>query len=366
MSVAPRVDPAIPTNRDSASSEGIEPSPGGQDRQPARRFLPLRWLQVHGRSIEREILIVQWALPLVLVGIVLVYEVAEHFVERREGFPSADFLGEVFFFGILGPIAVWLVLRWIRQEWQQRERDKRMLRQMYSELAEAQEHLNTLHAQRGELLNRLMSIQEEERRRLAREIHDELGQLLTGLSLNLKLCQEAIPDDVVSAHDRLARANSLVRHTIEQAHHLIADLRPTVLDDYGLMPALQEELYQRLGPLNIAFHLDAVGDVEQLPPDVATAAFRIVQEAVTNIIHHANAHQVCVRLQETNGGLTVTVEDDGVGLPATFNGATRDQALGILGMQERARALGGSLQITSLEPSGTQIQFYLPAQQEQS
>jgi signal transduction histidine kinase len=365
MSVAPRVDPAIPTSRDSASSEAIEPSPGGEDRYLARRFLPRRRLQVHGHGIEREILIVQWALPLVLVGIVLVYEIAEHFLEKREMFPSLDFLGEVFFFGILGPIAVWLALRWVRRQWQDREHDKQMLQRMYSELAEAQEHLNTLHSQRGELLNRLMSIQEEERRRLAREIHDELGQLLTGLSLNLKLCQEAIPDDVVSAHNRLARANTLVRHTIEQAHRLIADLRPTVLDDYGLMPALQEELHQRLDPLDIVFHLDGVGDVDQLPPDVTTAAFRIVQEAVTNIIRHADAREVCVRLQETEEGLTVTVEDDGVGLPETFNGATGDQALGILGMQERARALGGSLQITSLEPSGTQIQFHLPAQQGQ-
>lgn len=352
-------------NRDRAFLEVSDTLPDRQDRQLGRLFLPLRWLPLHGQNIEREILIVQWGLPLVLVCVVLGYEIAEHWLEKQESFPSPDFLGEVFFFGILGPIAVWLVLRWIRREWLEREQDKQALQRMYSELAKAQEHLNTLHAQRGELLNRLISVQEEERRRLAREIHDELGQLLTGLSLNLKLCQEAIPNDVEDAHDRLVKATTLVRHTIEQAHHLIADLRPTVLDDYGLMLALQEELHQRLAPLDIAIHLDAVGDVEQLPPDVATTAFRIVQEAITNIIRHASAQQVRVRLQNTAEGLAVTVEDDGVGLRDTLDGARSNQALGILGMEERARALGGSLQVSSIEPHGTGLQFYLPARREQ-
>ncbi|MFQ5593744.1 MAG: sensor histidine kinase [Anaerolineae bacterium] len=365
MSVAPRVDPAIPVDLNSAFPEAHDTPPNRQDYQPGRRFGPLRWRQISGHNIERQILIVQWALPLVLFGIVLVYEVAEHFLAKRETFPSPDFLGEVFFFGILGPIAVWLVLRWIRSEWLQREHDKQALQRMYRDLAEAQKRLNTLHTQRGELLNRLMSIQEEERRRLAREIHDELGQLLTGLSLNLKLCQDAIPDDFEGAHDRLSRATTLVRHTIEQAHYWIADLRPTALDDYGLMPALQEELHQRLSPLNIAIHLDAGEDMEQLPPPVATTAFRIVQEAVTNVIRHANAGEVRVQLQFTGEGLMASVEDDGVGMRETINGATDNQALGILGMQERASALGGSLQVASIEPNGTRIQFYLPAQKGQ-
>ena len=333
--------------------------------EPVRSPWPAEWLSARGINVEDQIHIVQWALPLVLAGIVFAYEMAEHLISKGQPPSSPDFLGEVYFFGILGPVAVWLVLWWIRHEWHERERDKQALQQMYDELAEAQEGLNRLHAQRGELLNRLMSVQEEERRRLAREIHDELGQLLTGLSLNLRLCQEAVPDNLPTAHDRLAKASSVVRHTIEQSHRLIVDLRPTVLDDYGLVPALEEEVNQRLAPLGIEAELDTRGNVNRLPADVATAAFRIVQEAITNVIRHAEASSVHIRLQQTSNGLTVMVEDDGVGLPTkgvrSLNGHS---ALGILGMQERARALGGWLEVTRRDPRGARVHLWLPLQTE--
>jgi signal transduction histidine kinase len=214
---------------------------------------------------------------------------------------------------------------------------------------------------RRQLLARLITAREEERQHLAREIHDELGQLLTGLSLNLKLCRQAMPDIPQAARDHLTRADGLVRHTIEQSHRLIGDLRPPVLDDYGLVPALQEELSQRLGPLDIAAHLDTEGEVGRLPPDVTTATFRIVQEAVTNIIRYANAQQVQVCLQQASDGLTVTVEDDGVGLPdERSSGPNERRGLGILGMQERADALGGWLQVTRRSPRGTRVVLWLP------
>jgi signal transduction histidine kinase len=227
--------------------------------------------------------------------------------------------------------------------------------------------LKARDAVRRQLLARLITAREEERRRLAREIHDELGQLLTGLSLNLKLSQEAVLNDPQTARDHLDRANALVRHTIEQSHRLITDLRPTVLDDYGLVPALREELNQRLAPLCIEAHLHTEGDIERLPAEVATAAFRIAQEAITNVIRHADAHQVHVRLQQTAGGLTVTVDDDGIGLPKeVLNNRDGRQALGILGMQERAGALGGQLAVTPREPHGTRVHLWLPLQKKAS
>jgi signal transduction histidine kinase len=214
---------------------------------------------------------------------------------------------------------------------------------------------------RRQLLAKLISAREEERRHLAREIHDELGQLLTGLSLNLKLCQQAVPDDPQAAQDHLARTNALVRHIIEQSHQLIADLRPTVLDDYGLVPALREELNQRLAPLEIVARLDTEGDVEPLPADVTTTTFRIVQEAITNVIRHANAHLVHVHLRRATDGVTVIVEDDGVGLPDDdLPSSDGRRALGILGMQERAGALGGRLQVTRRQPHGTRVALWLP------
>lgn len=226
--------------------------------------------------------------------------------------------------------------------------------QLYKELKEKDDI-------RRQLLAKLISAREEERRYLAREIHDELGQLMTGLSLNLKLCQQAMPDDPQAAHTYLTKASSLVRHTIEQSDRLITRLRPAALDDYGLVPALQDELSQRLAPLDIGFQLETEGDTESLPAEVTTATFRIVQEAITNVIRHANAHQVHVCLQRVGDGLTVTVQDDGVGLPGErFSGTEGRRGLGILGMQERADALGGRLEVSRRQPQGTQVVLWLP------
>lgn len=227
--------------------------------------------------------------------------------------------------------------------------------QLYAEL-------ETRDALRRQLLGRLTTAHEEERRYFARELHDELGQLLTGLSLNLKLCQQAMPRDPAEAAEHLARANALIGETIEQSHRLIADLRPAVLDDFGLIPALQEELDQRLTPAGIAAGLDAGGDAAGLPPEIATAAFRIAQEAITNVIRHANAAQVHVQVQRTASGLVMTIEDDGVGLPDEAPGGAADgrQAFGILGMQERAEALGGRLDVTRRIPGGTRVALMLP------
>jgi signal transduction histidine kinase len=230
--------------------------------------------------------------------------------------------------------------------------------------AEADKLYHELEARdtiRRQLLARLINAREEERRHLAREIHDELGQLLTGLSLNLKLGQKAVPDSFQAVHRYLVKANALVRDTIEQSHRLIAHLRPAVLDDYGLVPALQEELNQRLAPLSIAAHLDAEGDMEQLPGEVVTAAFRIVQEALTNVIRHANAGQVQVRVQQTSNELSLVVEDDGAGLPdKALRSSNGRQSLGILGMQERAGALGGRLAVTRRHSGGTRVELRLP------
>lgn len=226
--------------------------------------------------------------------------------------------------------------------------------QLYAEL-EARDTV------RRQLLARLITAREEERRYLAREIHDELGQLLTGLSLNLKLGQEAVPTSFRAVHQYLVTANALVRDTIEEAHRLIAHLRPTVLDDYGLVPALRDELSRRLEPLHIAVQLDTEGDMDRLPGEVATAAFRIVQEALTNVIRHANASQVQVQVRQTAGGLAVVVEDNGVGFSGERpHGSEGRQALGILGMQERASALGGRLEVARRQPGGTRVTLWLP------
>jgi signal transduction histidine kinase len=211
-------------------------------------------------------------------------------------------------------------------------------------------------ADRRRLLARLIDAREEEHRRLARRIHDSLGQLLTGLSLNLKLCQQAIPENFTEVHHQLTRLNGLARHTIEQAHHLITQLRPSVLDDYGLVPAIQEEVAQQLRESGIQAHVENSGRVDDLPTPVATATFRIVQEAITNVLRHANATQIWISLQCEDGALLVTIEDDGAGLKE----GNHYRGLGILGMEERAGALGGQVAVTARQPHGTRVAVRLP------
>jgi two-component system, NarL family, sensor histidine kinase UhpB len=211
-------------------------------------------------------------------------------------------------------------------------------------------------ADRRRLLARLIDAREEEQRRLARRIHDSLGQLLTGLSLNLKLCQQAIPETLPDAHQQLTRLNGLVRHTMEQAHSLITQLRPSVLDDYGLLPAIHEEVGQQLRGSGIQMHMEKSGAVDDLPGPVATATFRIVQEAITNVIRHANATHVWISLHCAEGALVASIEDDGAGLQE--DGQYR--GLGILGMQERAGALGGQVGVTPRQPHGTRVSVWLP------
>jgi len=346
-----------------------------------QNFFLLKWLEDRGFSIQKQLFLLQWALPILLALIVVSDEVYEYTFDDAPLW-SKVFAIEVCFFGIIGPIAVWFALGWMRAMWLEREQNHKALQQMYDELNIAQERLHILHVQRGELLNRVINVQEEERRHLSREIHDELGQLLTGLSLNLKVCQGTVPANLEQAHSHLHKASNLVQQTIEQARRITIGLRPTALDDAGLLPAIKEELHQRLDPLGLQVSFEAQGDIAHLPPDIAIAAFRIIQEAVTNIIRHAQAHQVKVHLQCTQLGLAAEIADDGIGVQA--NSAVGKEAkissklnmsdgyervanarhhLGVIGMQERATAIGGWLKVVPGKSIGTEVQLWLPITQ---
>lgn len=218
--------------------------------------------------------------------------------------------------------------------------------------------LREKEAARAALLNQVIQAQEEERLRVAREIHDELGQLLTRLSINLKMCETQIAAAPPQAARTLAATQTLVWQTIEQAHRLIVELRPTLLDELGLEAALREELTTRLAPLGVTTTLDAAGAPKRLPAPVEIAVFRIAQEAISNIARHAHATRAMLSLRADRGGLDVLIEDDGVGIPDDWrNGANGHRPLGLLGMQERAALLGGRL---TIEPRGTRVLLRVP------
>lgn len=212
-------------------------------------------------------------------------------------------------------------------------------------------------AARTALLNQAIQAQEEERRRVAREIHDELGQLLTRLSINLKMCEKQIAAQPTQAADTLAATQALVWQTIEQAHRLIVELRPTLLDELGLEAALREELKTRLVPLGVETDLQVQGAPDRLAPSLEITVFRIAQEAISNIARHAHATHAQLSLRADDvGGLQVLVEDDGVGLCEDWQSANNGhRPLGLLGMQERASLLGGTLTIEPRPPHGTRV-----------
>ncbi|HET7261592.1 MAG TPA: PAS domain-containing sensor histidine kinase [Casimicrobiaceae bacterium] len=196
---------------------------------------------------------------------------------------------------------------------------------------------------------------EQETRRIARELHDELGQQLTMLQMDVAWCRARVPPGLAA---KLERMDELLRSTIASTRRIASDLRPLLLDDLGLVPALEwlvQNFSQRSG---IACSLSVDRPQIDLPMARASALFRIVQESLTNIAKHARATRVEVRLVHEPGRLVVRVRDDGVGLPAGF--APRAGSFGLLGMRERVSFLGGVLSITGIPGAGTTVEVHLP------
>ncbi len=206
-----------------------------------------------------------------------------------------------------------------------------------------------------DVLRRAVLAQEIERRRLARELHDETGQALTSILLGLSGVEHA--DTLEEAREAAAGLRELVVSTLQGVRRLAVELRPTALDDFGLVPALK-----RLGrSIREGSGLDVqvearLGD-ERLPDEVETAVYRIVQEALTNAIKHAAAGHVSVVLTRKHGRLSIVIEDDGRGFDPT---EAAGGGLGLLGMQERVALIDGSLHVQSAPGAGTTLLLDLP------
>src|SRR5205823_10665676 len=204
-----------------------------------------------------------------------------------------------------------------------------------SSLAERQRELS-------ELSTRLMSVQEEERRRLSRELHDEFGQSLTAVNANLWLIERQAPADAEALRHRAAETRRLVGRTLAAMRELSQLLRPAVLDTLGLMPSLDALVSAFREHHQIATSLTGDGLPERLPAEMETALYRIAQAALTNVARHARAARVRVALTAMGAELRLEIEDDGVGL-AAHNGGTPPTGTGLVGIRERVRALGGQL-----------------------
>lgn len=214
---------------------------------------------------------------------------------------------------------------------------------------------------RSRLLERVISVQEEERKRVSRELHDEAGQALTSLMLGLKYLHETTGDEKVRTQADDLRA--VASDTLDLMHDLSLDLRPSSLDDLGLAAALERYAhdYGRKHEINVDFHPGALRD-RRLPAEHELAVYRIVQEALTNTAKHAEAGNVSVTLEMRNGTAVVVAEDDGCGFDTddarSSNGHTR--RLGLLGMEERAALVGGRLTVESRAGAGTSVFLEIP------
>jgi signal transduction histidine kinase len=209
------------------------------------------------------------------------------------------------------------------------------------------------------LSRQLFHIQEEERRHLARELHDEIGQTLTAAKINLKIIAPDVPAKVTG---RLEDSVQLLDRLLRQVRELSLDLRPPLLDELGLVPTLRwlvDQQAQRAG-LRVTFTANVNG--LKLAPDVQTACFRMAQEAITNIIRHSGAKNVAVELRREAERLTLRVRDDGTGFDAAAvqRRTTQDFSLGLVSMKERALLVRGGFEVQSAPGQGTEIRAWFP------
>ena len=223
---------------------------------------------------------------------------------------------------------------------------------------QAEEDLRQSRNELRELGAAAHTTREQEKSRIARELHDELGQALTMLQMDVAWFREKIPADAPGVSVKLDRMEGLLKRTIAATRRIASDLRPLVLDDLGLAPALEwlvQSFTQRTG-LPCAL---AVDDPQlELPGEQSTAVFRVVQESLTNIAKHAQASQVKVEISSDAGMLTVRVVDDGVGF--AIEAPRKPGSLGLLGLRERASLLSGEATIVSTPGKGTTVELRLP------
>ena len=213
---------------------------------------------------------------------------------------------------------------------------------------------------RRELLGAVIAAQEAERARVSRDLHDDIGQALTSLLLGLRLIN--VPGEVAVGSDsteRLAELRALVADALHRTRQMAFDLRPTVLDDVGLTPALERlvaEVARRSG-LAVDAAVDGIPEYDGVAPAVATVVYRVVQEALTNVVRHAGASSASVAVTVASGRLRAVVEDDGTGFDPD---RPADGHLGLQGMKERAELIGGTVRILSAPGSRTTVVLDVP------
>jgi signal transduction histidine kinase len=219
-----------------------------------------------------------------------------------------------------------------------------------------------------ELAHQMINLQEEERRSISRELHDDLGQLITTMAIGLGLLFDELPEPAVESRDRVTDLVNIANMTIERVRGLSRDLRPPALDLVGLGPSLEGSCRDFSRRTNIPVRFSIEKGIPVLPEAASISLYRFLQEALTNILKHASASQVWVKLSCSPGWVHLSVRDDGSGFPQTTKGQIEfsiprkdgSDGLGLLGMVERIAQLDGIVELDSKPGQGSRITAWIP------
>lgn len=227
--------------------------------------------------------------------------------------------------------------------------------------------LNSMDLQRKKAAASVIKAQEEERKRIARELHDETSQSLTGLVIGIRMVQEIVPDDMPEIIERLGNINDLAHATLNEVHTMAIRLRPSVLDDLGLAAALRSYCKEFTEITGIKVEMQLLGMSQRLTPELETVLYRVVQEALTNVARHSGATNCRVTLKRRERFISGAIEDDGRGFDSqsVMMSDEKGRGLGLHGMKERIELVGGSLEFDSRPNDGTSIFIEVPIKNEE-
>jgi signal transduction histidine kinase len=291
-----------------------------------------------------------------------IYQCSSHYFGETTVF-NQDLFARVFGFPVQllraasAIVAAVFVIRFLRSFEVEAQRHIDELQNARLEEARRREEL------RGELLRRVVSAQEAERQRIARELHDATGQALTAIGLGLRGVTTALAQDSDHSTQRLRQLETLTANTLDELRHLIADLRPSHLDDLGLASALRWYAKELGSRALLQVTVEVEGQEYPLPPAINIALFRLAQEALNNVSKHSGVDQAALHLRFGAREVCLQVEDRGCGFDLNRPTSTLRPSWGLLGMQERAALLNGQCRIYSEPGRGTRVEVAIPISQ---
>jgi signal transduction histidine kinase len=251
--------------------------------------------------------------------------------------------------------------RELKREVMQRKSAEKSLRKSEGHYAQLLEQSRRMQEQLRLLSRQLLLAQEEERKKISRELHDVIAQTLTSINVQLATLKKEAALDARGIERNIARTQRLVEKSVDVVHRFARELRPTVLDDLGLIPALHTFMKNFRKETGVRVSLSAFAAVEEVNGDRRTVLYRIAQEALTNVARHAQASHVEVRIQKVDGGVCMKIKDDGKGFQEQrLAGGRESKRLGMVGMRERLEMVGGQLTVTSTPGKGTTVVAQVP------